>query len=522
MNAGNDPHPVSDSPPDAIIVGAGMGGAAAAFVLSQAGLRVLVIERGLAKADFDPAYAGEYPETFLSRGNRTDVLARSGRATWPVNGWIPVVGGGEGGGSAVYGAALFRFHRDDFAAWPWAYEELAPYYRRCEELFCVRGTPDPLSADERALQEPAPLSAAGTELFDFMQANGLKPFRSPIGFENRPGCRECFGFYCDSDCKKTAGNVFLAPAQATGRVQVLYGTAVEQLLVEGGRVAGVRCSTAQGLREFRAASTFLAAGALMTPVLMLNSRSDHHPTGVGNRHDLVGRHLMRHLIDFYYVKTPSSAKAHGHLIEVSSSACYHHDGKRWGVLNTSAGLMAPAVMASEFIEHMRAISPVPFPAGLAKRFVALFLGHVSRDRVLLNPIIEDTPAPGNRVLPGSRIDDVKIEYTMAAEDARRVKESRRHLMALLRPLSPRLLKVAEDNSFLAHACGTCRMAGDASRGVVDPAGKVFGVDDLYVVDASVFPSSGGVNPSLTVAAAALKLAEQFVRDRSPSPAPAAV
>lgn len=512
MNTGSESGRSNDV--DAIVVGAGMGGAAAAFVLSRAGLRVLVIERGLAKADFDPAYAGEYPETFIQGPNRIEVLTRSGRATYPVNGWVPVIGGGEGGGSAVYGAALFRFHRDDFQRWPFAYEELAPHYRRCEELFHVRGTHDPLSADERALKPPPAISPAAAEMFGFLEQQGMRPFRSPIGFEGRSGCRECFGFYCASDCKKTAGNVFIDPAIATGRTEVLYSTSVEQLLVEGDRVAGVRCRTPLGPREFRARTVFLAAGALMTPTLLLNARSDRYPTGLGNQHDLVGRHLMRHLIDFYYVKTPSSASARGHLIEVSSSACYHHEGTRWGMLNVSAGLMAPAIMASEFIEHMRAISPVPFPSSLAKRFVAFYLDRLTRGRILLNPIIEDSPSFDNRVLPTSRIDDVRVRYELTEDDARRVKASRRRLLQLLRPLSVRLLKVAEDASFLAHACGTCRMADEPSQGVVDPSGKVFGVEDLHIVDASVFPTSGGVNPSLTVAACAWKLAEQYLHERA--------
>jgi len=112
-------------------------------------------------------------------------------------------------------------------------------------------------------------------------------------------------------------------------------------------------------------------------------------------------------------------------------------------------------------------------------------------------------------LPGSELENITINYQISQEDKTRLRESRRQLLKLFKPLEGKLIKVAEDSGFLAHVCGTCRMDVDPTKGVVDSNGKVFGADNLYISDSSIFPTSGGANPSLTVAACAMKIAKQF-------------
>lgn len=505
---------------DAIVIGTGMGGAAAGSVLVQSGLRVLFLERGLPQQNWDSRYAGAYPESFLGEGGRggraggrAQVYARSGRATYKVNSWIPVLGGGAGGGTAVYGAALFRFHPSDLKTWPgFEYETIAPFYAECEEKFKVRGTKDPLCDQSRSYLPPPPMSSWGNDLFEFFCEAGLHPFRTPIGFENRPGCQQCFGFFCGQDCKKTAANVFLEPILKSGQAYAEYATTAIRFDMQGRSISAIQCSTPNGPREFRAKWFFVAAGALMTPVLLMNSKSDQFPAGVGNAADLVGRYLMRHMIDFYFVRTQSSALAQGNLIEVSATDFYSKESLKWGVLSASPGLMPPSLMADEFVERLCSLSPIPLPKSLMKLAAKFWLRHITAGRVLVSSILEDSPDKANRVLAGSSSDAVRIAYRLSGRDKKRVKECRNHLMQLFRPLSPNLIKVAEDNSFLAHVCGTCRVGQSSDDGVVDARGRVFGTENLYITDSSIFVSSGGVNPSLTVAACAMKVANQFVRN----------
>jgi len=335
---------------DAIIVGTGMGAGAAGYTLVQAGLKVLFLERGLPRSQWDGRLGGDYPEKFVTPSNRTQIFARAGRATYKVNSWIPVLGGGEGGGTAVYGAELFRFHPDDLKNWPqFTYDDLISYYRQCEELLKPNGTQDPLSQERRSLAGSREFSATGRELFDFYTSQQLHPYLTPVGFENTPDCQHCFGYFCAKDCKKTSANVFIEPAVQTGRAHVEYSTKVEKISTEGHVISGVQCKTPSGLKEYKAKYYFLAAGALATPTLLLNSKSPLFPSGLGNENGLVGRFLMRHLIDFYYVKTESSHLAQGHLPEISISDFHRHNGRKWGVLNSGPGLMSPEIMASEFV-----------------------------------------------------------------------------------------------------------------------------------------------------------------------------
>lgn len=490
---------------DAIIIGTGMGGGAVGHALARGGMKVLFLERGLPREQFDPAFAGNYPESFLEQSSlsREEIYRRTGRATYRVNGWSPVLGGGAGGGTAVYGSVLLRFHPDDLKDWPARFSGPAfdTYYEQCEELLETRCS-------------QGPFSPWAEDLVAFLRSQGLNPFRTPVGYRNKKDCQQCFGFYCPQDCKKTSFNSFIEALLVRQQAEVLYSTKVKSLRTSNRRVVGVVCETDRGEVEYRARWCFLAAGALATPTLLLNSRSDEFPAGVGNDNDLVGRFLMRHLVDFYYLKAPRVPPTDAHLVEVSLADFCHKDGRNWGVINCAPGLMSPAIIAAEFAERLSSQYPRLLPRPVTKRVlkpvVNFVLRQVTRSRVLATPIMADSPDVNNRILPESQVDAISVRYSITPADRARLKASRRYLKQLFRPLDGRLLKVAEDSSFLAHACGTCRMDDDPQKGVVASSGKVHGVENLFVVDASVFPSSGGVNPSLMVAACAMKIGDEFV------------
>jgi choline dehydrogenase-like flavoprotein len=137
------------------------------------------------------------------------------------------------------------------------------------------------------------------------------------------------------------------------------------------------------------------------------------------------------------------------------------------------------------------------------------------DALVLATTLEDLPYAGNRVqLAEGALSDtsaIRMHYAIAAYDRERIAEFRRVMKATLEPKRMRLVKQAENNQRLAHACGTCRFGTDPTTSVLDAHNRVHDLDNLFVVDSSFFPSSGGTNPSLTVAANALRVAHALGR-----------
>ncbi|MGY6276128.1 GMC oxidoreductase [Methylomonas sp. MgM2] len=492
-----------------IVIGTGMGAGAAGYHLAKAGYDVLFLEKGLSSQDWDPQLAGHYTEVFFggkSNNEKDNLLQKSARGTFKLNGNIPVIGSGQGGSSAIYGAGLLRFIPSDFESWPFSYQDLLDYYNLCDRLFVPMGTQDPLG-DHRTLAPPPELSDSGKETFSYLTDKQLHPYRPPIAYKNVDSCQECVGFFCQNNCKQTAGNVFITPSVENYGAKVRYQTKVQTLLMENGRCVGVHCNTPAGPIQLKARYIFIGAGALITPTILMNSKSDNFPQGIGNNNDLVGRYLMRHLIDFFYIKTKSKDLVGRAITELSLSDYYCDKKNRWGIINIVGGLMSPQLVAQVFAEQH--FHTFPLIGKLIKPFIKAGFSFLTAGRILATTIMEDEASFENRVLPNSTIDDVKIKYHISLRDKQRLRAFRKELKGKLKDLSPNLIKVADENMMISHACGTCRMGNNPKTSVVDPHGRIHATENIYIVDASIFPTSGAANPSLTVAACGLKIADEF-------------
>src|SRR5438093_10559051 len=235
---------LTDQQWDAIIVGTGMGGATLGYALARAGQRVLFCEMGKSEWDNPRATRGTYPEIFfphpeVPKPEHRDILSNAGRycdqvkdrSTTRPRTFIPFVGSGTGGSSALYGMAMERFSPADFEPkrchpdaaettlperWPISYAELAPYYKAAEDLYRVRGAADPLreAQVQDPLRPPPPLTPLGIELFSFFKRKGLHPYRLPMACEFVPGCTCCQGYLCDRNCKNDSSRVCLEPAMS--------------------------------------------------------------------------------------------------------------------------------------------------------------------------------------------------------------------------------------------------------------------------------------------------------------------
>lgn len=512
---------------DVIVVGTGMGGSTLGYELARRGRRVLFLEKGRFLHDPDG------PDPMADAG------ADGGRVppgTWPqpLDGrmsfgaisFIAPWGCGTGGSTSIYGAQLERFAASDFAPranfpdvrdatlpdrWPIAHGEMVPYYRLAEALYRVNGTDDPLNPDPEApLGFPPPLGARDQALCDSFRDLGLHPYRSHVGFDYTRGCAECM-HVCRKGCKSDAARVCLMPALTLYDARLLPECEVLELTASRSRVTGVRARWRGRDITLSAHAVVVAAGSLMTPVLLLQSRSASWPDGLANRSGQVGRNLMLHASDFLAIDPGAWYPAEGPARALALNDFYVDEGTKLGTLQSLglAGALEPnfvltylhRVEEKEAARWRRFVRPL-LPA------VARISTRVLRRASLFATIVEDLPYAHNRVVPDpAAANGMHIEYRYPRELRAR---NQRLLRRLRETISGRhrmtVLTGTRHNLNYGHVCGTCRFGDDPQTSVLDRTNRAHDLDNLYVADASFFPSSGGTNPSLTVAANALRVA----------------
>jgi choline dehydrogenase-like flavoprotein len=280
------------------------------------------------------------------------------------------------------------------------------------------------------------------------------------------------------------------------------------------RATGVLCRQAGRDLDLRARVVVLAAGALQTPLILLRSPADHAAEGLGNGSGLVGRNLMRHLIDLYLVrpKLPPGEPFDNRRKEIACNDFYVHDGDKLGTLQ-SFGRLPPADMLFGSLQDDVRASRWRWAAAalpLARPLLRPMLHDMAENWLILATIAEDLPYADNAVLPyPAGPEAARLQYSLRPEGVQRAERFRRHMDGVLRGRSWRRLAQAHNNQRIAHVCGTCRFGDDPRTSVLDRDNRVHDVDNLFVVDSSFFPSSGGTNPSLTIAANALRVGERI-------------
>ncbi|MGX0975702.1 choline dehydrogenase-like flavoprotein [Roseovarius sp. MBR-51] len=511
---------------DVIVIGTGMGGGLIGRRLAERGLKVLFVEKG--PQGYRSERQGLNPEM-------VDPTARQLRGYWPgpiraqINGraseFFGPIGAGVGGSSVFYAATLERPERHDLEAtetrphptggWPVGFDTMRNWYAEAEDLLHICGDPDPLSPEQNTPLRPAPpLSAPDAALMQSLRAAGLHPYRLHAAIRHVPGCHECLGVKCPKPCKMDGRSAGVEPALATGNAALLDRAEVRRLCGTSQTITHIEVTRGGETFTLTAPQIVLAAGALGSPRLLLASASEVWPEGCANGSGLVGRNLMFHLNEIFALWPPRRTPDSGPSKAISLRDFYLSDGQRFGTVQ-SMGIAAGygeivhtlnGMFDRSALRHLRPLRHLTrLPAALAARILG-------RAQVFVG-LMEDLGYSENRVTWDARAPDaIDITYTLHPELLARRRAFRRAIRAGMHGHRRLFLTHTPELNF-GHPCGTLRFGTDPATSVLDPECRAHGLDNLYVVDASFMPSSMGVNPSLTIAANALRVAEVITRRR---------
>jgi choline dehydrogenase-like flavoprotein len=513
---------------DAIVIGTGIGGGSVGRALTEAGLSVLFVEKGPDLGDAAlPAIqiADPAPAARLANGSWPRLLEAELDGQWfELDG---MVGAGVGGTSAYYAATLERPERHDLdetdtrphptGGWPVGYDEFQPWFAMAENYFQINGEVDPLAPEGAVLPPPAtPLPASDALLMEDLRRAGMHPYRTHMAARFVPGCESCFGRRCPRRCKMDGRSAGVLPALDTGRAALLDDCSVTRIEADAGTVTGLRCR--RGDQEFtlRARRYVLAAGGLGSPTLLLRSASEIWPQGLGNRSGLAGRNLMFHLSEIIAIWAGRTRGESGAARSISMRDLYSMDGQRFGTVQ-SMGLTAGYGEILYALHKKFARSPLrnirPLRHGL--RVPAWLAARTLGQAKLFVGVLEDLPYIHNRVLPDPEDGDrLRFHYDISQELQDRRAAFRKAMRQAFRPHRAMFTSVAPELNF-AHPCGTLRFGDDPATSVLDRDCRMHGLDNLYVTDSSFMPTSNGVNPSLTIAANALRVGARIAAQMQP-------
>lgn len=496
-----------------------MGGGFTARALSDAGRDVLLID-----------YGNEDISSNSSAKPSGDQEIRLSESKWPtmsafeVDGVIdrcyPPFGAGVGGSTNLYAAALERFDERDIdshpdsphptGGWPISYDDLLPYYERAERMLHVCGTPDPLSPRPfKHISEPPPLGPCDSDFLQFFQKTGLHPYRLHVGIRYRPGCDECLGRLCHKNCRADVRSVL---AESPNKPPVMARSEVLRLEATSDRITRAIVRRGDEQITVQAKVFVMAAGAIHTPKLLLQSRNDYWPDGLANRSGLLGRNLMFHASQRFALWPSKRLAGTGPRKSIMFRDFYEVNGRRCGAVQSTGFELRYGELLMHLYDR--------FDHGAAKkmRIVRPLLRVQSLVTIkTLGPgtifvcLIEDMPYPENRVvLDDNEADGVRLKYTIKDELRDRVNHFRQLLIERLQ--GRRMVFLSQDVELnYGHPCGTCVMSNDPSTGVVDRDCRAHGIANLFITDASFMPTSAATNPSLTIAANALRVSSQINR-----------
>lgn len=519
---------------DILIIGAGASGAAAAWSLSnQSDLKIICLEQGVRS---DPS---TYPATkknweLLRQGEfNFSPNVRKMASDYPINDKDSPISisnfNGVGGSTILYSGHFPRLHPSDFKVktldgiaddWPISYEDLEPFFSLNHKMMGVSGiSGDPAYPEIDNLLPPIPLGKMGEKI-----AKGFNklswhwwPSYSAIITRNFEGREKCINLGpCNTGCAqgaKSSVDITYWPKALYNGVRLKTNCRVREIVMDGERASGAIYYDKNNNECFQAAKyVVLACNGVGTPRILLNSKSSLFPNGLANRSGMVGKNLMLHPLGYvegiFEENLDSQFGPQGCCLQ--SQQFYETDKERGFVRGyTMQVLRGPGAIETAQAGVMR--REIPWGDEHHEKFDKSF-GH----RIGLGIILEDLPELHNEVILDSELKDdhgipaPKINYKLSENTLKMLEHGLargREVMQAAGSLKEYTFGPVRYAGW--HLMGTARMGDDPKNSVVNKYGQCHDVDNLYIVDSSVFTTSGGVNPVSTLQAISLYIADNL-------------
>ena len=516
---------------DVLIIGAGASGAAMAWSLADTRMRILCLEQGdwVKPSDY-PSNGRDWEARQLAEFNFSPNV-RAAPADYPINETdspIKIANyNGVGGGTVLYAGHFPRFHPSDFRVrsldgvaddWPIDYATLAPFYAENDRMMGVSGlSGDPAYPPKEPMMPPLPLGKSGQTLARGMNKLGWHwwPSDSAVATEDYHGRARCINLgHCLGGCAqgaKASTDITYWPEAIRAGVELRTRCRVREITTnDQGMATGAIYYDADGVEHFQAAEVVvMACNGVGTPRILLNSSSARFPDGLANSSGLVGRNLMFHpyaAITGYFDQALDGYRGPGNCIW--SQEFYETDRSR-------------DFLRGYTFEFTRGRGPVITAlAGMRSGRVPWGDEHHTEYRRIFNrstgmvAICEDLPEAHNRVtldptlVDSNGIPAPKITYKLSDNSRRMLDHAVARATEALRAAGA--YEVASETPLAVggwHLMGTARMGSDPARSVVNEWGRSHDVKNLFIVDGSIFVTSAGVNPTSTIQALTLYIAD---------------
>jgi choline dehydrogenase-like flavoprotein len=485
---------------DLIIVGSGAGGGTMARELSGTGAKILIVERGGFIPQEDHNWNPSSVWKDLRYRTTETWLDESGEPFRPYTHYC------VGGNTKFWGTVMYRLRPEDFGemehadgvspAWPIEYDTLAPYYDRAERMYEVHGQHglDPTEPARGPYPfPPVPHSRVVGEIVERLKDQGLHPSPLPLALrDNCVYCNTCNSFPCKIHAKSDAEVCGVRPAAQSPNVTLWVNAMARRLTTDatGRRIECVEIEREGRVERVSAPLVIVSCGAVNSAALLLRSATAKHPDGLANSSGLVGKRYMAHLATMMQAFHPFRKNDTVFQKTVAINDFYlKGPDTRYPLGQIQSQGRTHGVMAQTVVPQV--------PVWAYDAWVARGVDWLA--------MTEDLPRLDNKVTL-ERDGRIRLQYrpNNVIAHHRLVKETKK----ILRKLGFWIV-MTHSHKFknTTHQCGTLVFGTDPKQSVLDPFCKAHDVDNLYVVDASFFPSSAAVNPGLTIVAQAIRVSD---------------
>ena len=522
---------------DVLIIGAGPSGAAAAWSLSNTNLNIMCLEQG------GRMEVSDYPSTkrnweFL-RQNEYNVSpnVRKLPADYPINDKDSPIAianfNAVGGATIIYSGHFPRFHPSDFRVktldgvaddWPVNYEQLEPFFSENDKMMGVSGLSDDTAYPPiKGLLPPIPFGRMGETIGKGFNKLGWHWWPSYSAIITRPyeGRGQCINLGpCDTGCPqgaKSSVDITYWPHALRNGVKLKTHCRVSKINVNKfGKATGVIYYDENGSEcRQKARIVILACNGVGTPRLLLNSLSPDFPNGLANRSGLVGKNLMLHPLGYVEGVFDDPIKSH-----IGPEGCsifsqeFYETNHRRGFLRGYTMQILRGAGPMETALSGFAMRKIPWGTEHHRSFRSRF-NHI----IGMGIIVEDLPELHNSVtLDDSLVDSngipaPKINYKLSENSKKML------IHGLTKGKEVMQAAGSSDNFGFGpvrntgwHLMGTARMGTDPKNSVVNEWGRSHDVNNLFIVDSSIFVTSSGVNPVSTMQALSLYIADTIKKN----------